>query len=154
MKWLSCALVIASVGVAEQKAITTSKGWVKAPTAGATTATAFAVVENPTMYDVYLVSATSDAAGAIEFRSSAAGGAPPAAMEVIEAPAYGRVELKPDGVHMLLKDLKRPLKAGDTVTIVLTTDNGATIDVAAEVRADPPAQQSLVRARRAQTGAN
>ena len=48
--------------------------------------------------------------------------------------AQNETELKPGAVRIRLKDLKKPLKAGDTVALTLTTDGGATIKVSAEVR--------------------
>jgi copper(I)-binding protein len=40
----------------------------------------------------------------------------------------------PGGVYLLLVDLKRPLKEGDTVTLALSTDNAGTLEVTAIVR--------------------
>ena len=130
------AVVLAALLVAsliEQKVVTASKGWIKAPAAGDTTATAFVVVDNPTMYDVYLMSASTDVAGKAQFQKMV--GAKAEVIESITAPAYDSVELKPDGNQILLMDLKRPLNPGDKVKIMLTTDNFATIEVEAEVRA-------------------
>ena len=124
------ALLVASL--VEQKTLNASKAWVKAPAAGETTATAFVVVDNPTMYDVYLVSVSTDAAGKAQFQKMV--GAKAEAIESITAPAYDSVELKPDGNQILLMDLKRPLNAGDKIKLTLTTDNFATIEVEAEVR--------------------
>jgi hypothetical protein len=129
------AVVLAALLVAsliDQKVVTASKGWIKAPAAGETTATAFVVVDNPTMYDVYLVSASTDVAGKAQFQKMV--GAKAEVIESITAPAYDSVELKPDGNQILLTDLKRPLNPGDKVKITLTTDNFATIEVDAEVR--------------------
>ncbi len=38
----------------------------------------------------------------------------------LELPAGKAVELKPGGYHVMLMDLKQPLKAGDTVPVTLT----------------------------------
>jgi periplasmic copper chaperone A len=124
--------VILVASIAPQKNLTATKAWVKAPATGETTATAFVVVDNPTMYDVYLVSVTTDAAGKVQFQKPVE--AKSDVVEFVIAPAYGSVELKPDGVQMRLIDLKRTLNPGDTVTLTLTTDNGLEIEVSAEVR--------------------
>jgi copper(I)-binding protein len=124
------ALLVASL--VEQKVVTASKAWIKAPAAGETTAIAFVVVDNPTMYDVYLMSASTDVAGKVQFQKMV--GAKAEVIESITAPAYDSVELKPDGNQILLMDLKRPLNPGDKVRITLTTDNFATIEAEAEVR--------------------
>ncbi len=138
MKPLTAAagvIVLAVASIAAQKQLSASKAWVKAPAAGETSAIAFAVVDNPTMYDVYLMSAASDVAEAVEFRR-AKGGGPPEVVANLTAPAYGAVELKADGVYLLLTGLKRALKRGETIAITLTTDGGVAIDVAAEVRSN------------------
>ena len=127
---LLAALVAASL--VGQKTLSASKAWIKAPAAGETTATAYVVVDNPTMYDVYLMSASTDAAGRAQFQKVVAGKAEP--VEAVIAPAYDSVELKPEGNQILLTDLKRPLAVGDKITLFLTTDGGLTIEVEAEVR--------------------
>lgn len=119
---------------AAQKAPSASEGWVKLSPADADAATAFAVIDNPTMYDVYLVSASSDVAAGVLFNDASPTAAKQATPKEVTAPAFGRVELKPDGVHLVLKGLKRALKAGETVSITLVTDGGVSIAVAAIVK--------------------
>ena len=121
--------------VAQEKVVSASKAWVKAPAAGETTATAFVVVDNPTMYDVYLVSASTEVAGSVQFqRAPKTADAKPEPVSALTAPAYGMVELKPDGVYLLLSDLKRPINAGDIVVLRLTTDGGVVLEATAQVR--------------------
>ena len=119
----------AGVGVAQQDGVSASKGWVKLPTAGETTAAAFAVVNNPTMYDVYLVSATTDVAEKVEFRQT-----PDQSPKELTVPAYGAVAMGTDGVHLLLTDLKRPLEENEHVSLTLETSDGITMTVSAVVR--------------------
>lgn len=121
-------------GEAAQKAPSASQGWITLSPTDAATATAFAVIDNPTMYDVYLVSASSEIAGEIGFVDASRAAAPPAPVTEVTAPAYGKVELKPNGVHLVLKRLKRPLKAGETVALTLVTDGSVAIPVAAIVK--------------------
>jgi copper(I)-binding protein len=117
-----------------QKPLTAAKSWIKAPGESAKSAVAFTVIDNPTMYDVYLVSATTEVAGSVQFVALAKDGSEPKPVEALSAPAYGSVELKADGTHLLLRDLKRPLEVGEKIAIYITTDGGASIEVAAEVR--------------------
>ena len=117
---------------AQANGVAVADGWVKTPAAGETTAAAFALIRNPTMYDVYVTSAIADLAGSIELRDAVpktSGKAVPH----ITVPAYESVKMGPAGVHLLLKDLKKPLKEGDIVHLTLTTDQGA-LKVAAVVR--------------------
>lgn len=127
------ALTSTSDAVAGQaKPVTAAEGWVQTPAAGATTAIAFALVGNPTMYDVFVTAASTDAAGSVELRQ-AAPGTSGKAVPHITVPAYESVRMTPAGVHLLLKDLKAPLKEGATVNLTLTTDQGV-LKVAAIVR--------------------
>lgn len=127
------AFVIATP-LAAQKTPSASKAWIKAPAAGDKTAHAFVVVDNPTMYDVYVVSAETDVAEKVTFEQPAAAGAAAQAVAQLTAPAYDSLELKPEGVHMVLTGLKKPLNPGDKVTIVLATDSGLSLEVSADVR--------------------
>lgn len=111
-----------------------SDGWVKLPAEGETSAGAFAVVRNPTMYDIYLVSAVSEVAGKIEFRETSGGDAKP--MPELTVPAYGKLTMTPDGAHLLLVDLKHPLKKDEAVPLTITTDGGAKLSVNAVVRTE------------------
>ncbi|MDP1570637.1 MAG: copper chaperone PCu(A)C [Vicinamibacterales bacterium] len=115
------------------QSLSVSAPWIPAPAADATTAIVHLVVENPTMYDVYVMSATSDAAEAVELRESDGhGGTRPASS--LTASAYGSLEMTEAGPHLRLTNLTRPIKAGDTVAIVLATDGGERLTVAAIVK--------------------
>ncbi len=124
------ALVLAGGAlVAQQEEASVSDGWVKLPAAGETSALAFARVKNPTMYDVYLVSVTTEVAEKVEFRRSA-----DEAMAEVTVPAYGAVGMAADGLHLLLTELKRPLEIDERITLTLKTSDGVSMTVAAVVR--------------------
>jgi copper(I)-binding protein len=135
MKTLRLAAVVAgllmTVNLAAQGAVTASSGWVMEPAAEATSTSAYAVIENPSMYEVYVVGVTADAAASAEVADGPATTAK--ALRELAVPAYGRTEMKPGGVHIVLKELKKPLKAGDSVELTLTTDGGAIIKLTAAV---------------------
>lgn len=58
----------------------------------------------------------------------------------IDVPAKGRVELAPGGLHVMFLGLKQDLKAGETVAITLTFDDGSTTTVNAPIKeVTPPA---------------
>ena len=111
-----------------QPAITAADAWAVESAADGT-AVAYLSISNPTMYDIYVVEATSAAAGKIELRSRDK----PA--KELTVPAYGSLELTPEGPHLLLMDVKKALKAGDYVTLTLMTDGGVTIVTSAVVKA-------------------
>ena len=111
-----------------QPAITASDGWI-AESAPDGTAAAYLSISNPTMYDIYVVKATSDAAGKIELRDG------DKAVKEITVPSYGSAELTATGPHVMLMDLKNALKAGENVTLTLMTDGGVTVVTTAVVKA-------------------
>jgi len=60
------------------------------------------------------------------------------AVDALPLPAGKPVELKPNGLHMMLVGLKAPLKAGDVVPIKLVVEDAKgkrqTVDVKATAR--------------------
>ena len=88
-----------------------------------------------------LVSASSPVAGIVEIHEMAMEGnvMKMRAIPGLELPAGKPVELKPGGYHVMLIDLKQPLKAGDTVpvTLVIESKDGKreSVEVKAPVRA-------------------
>lgn len=121
-------IVVSAILSAAQPAVSASDGWVAAPAAGATTAAAYVTIQNPTMYDVYVVSATAEVAGKIELRD----GDQPA--KELTVPSFGSLELKSGEASMLLMELKRPLKTGETIELTLRTDGGISLKIAAVVK--------------------
>jgi copper(I)-binding protein len=95
----------------------------------------YGMLTNPTMYDVYVQSGTSNA-GKVELRegdpSTALGAGKPTSN--ITIPSYGSVELKADGPFVLLSELKGQPKAGETINLKLMTDGGVAIAIAATIK--------------------
>ena len=95
----------------------------------------YATLTNPTMYDAYVQSGTSDA-GKVELRegdpSTALGAGKPASN--ITIPAFGSVELKAGGPFVLVSELKGQPKAGETINVKLMTDGGIAIAIAAVIK--------------------
>ena len=129
---ISAAAIVLS---GQAATISASAGWIKTPAAGDKAAMAFATINNPTMYDVYFTTGSSDAAGKVEFRDKSKGADQPAqAAEFLLVPAYGSLSMDQNSVYVMLLDLKRPLKQGETVSLTLATSDGAKVQVAAAVR--------------------
>src|SRR5215831_996688 len=129
--WLMMAAVLVvapALLTGQDKGVKASNGWVKLPGSGETQAMAFVTLENPGMYEVNITSATADAAGKVEMRDAGQ------AVTFINVPAYGRVDMSPGAVHLVLLAVKQPLKEGDAVTLTLATDSDITLTVAAQVR--------------------
>jgi copper(I)-binding protein len=64
------------------------------------------------------------------------------ALPRIDLPAGQTVKLTPGGMHVMLIDVKQPLKAGDKVPLVLSVQSSGmsltTVKLEAEVRTAPP----------------
>jgi copper(I)-binding protein len=119
----------------QDRGVKASNARVTLPGPGETEAMAFVTIENPGMYEVNLVSATSDAAGKVELRDAGqSGDARLKPVTFINVPAYGRVDMSSTGVHLMLIGVKRPLTEGDTITLTLATDMDITLNVSAIVR--------------------
>jgi copper(I)-binding protein len=116
---------------AQDKPITATDAWVKLPEPGAKSTVAFATINNPGMYAIYLVSGTSEVAGKIEFRDASKANA---VQEDVTVIAYESTYMNPKGVHIYLSDLKKELKEGDTVYMTLKTELGLPVEVEAKVR--------------------
>src|SRR5688572_22148723 len=119
---LVCAAALAATATiaSGQAKLGVSSPWVKAPAVGETMAMAFVTITNPGMYDVFLTSATTDAAGKVEFRDKSKGTDPRAQVVAnVTVPAYGDLSMDENSVYLMLTDLKRPLKTGDSVMLTL-----------------------------------
>ena len=130
---LALCLIILSASVAavqQRKDTAITSGWVKVPAAGATEAQAYLVIDNPTQYDVFLQKASSDAAGAVEFHAAGK----PEPLTFVTVTAYESLEMSAKGTYLLLRDLKKPLTAGATVPISVTTDRGTPLTIEAVVK--------------------
>jgi copper(I)-binding protein len=87
----------------------------------------YAMLTNPTMYDAYVQSGTSDA-GRVELREG------DQATSNITIPSFGSVELKAGGPFVLVTELTGQPKAGETINLKLMTDGGIAIAIAATIK--------------------
>lgn len=129
-RWIMAVLLAAATVLAQDDDPKASEAWVKLPSEGETSASVYAVVRNPGMYDVYLVSATSEVAGKVELKDGGDGA------KELTVPAYGKLTMKADGAHLVLIDLKRALEAGERVPLTITTDSSVKLRVRAVVRTE------------------
>jgi copper(I)-binding protein len=127
---LSASTVDWPVSAHLQRTVRAMDGWIKP--GGPTEATAFVVVDNGTMYDIYLVGAESDAAGSVELVQTTNGKT--ARVKEVPVAAFDRLEMSADGTFLKLSHLKRAFKSGETATILLVTDAGERLSVAAVVK--------------------
>ena len=98
---------------------------------------AYMVIENRGNAPDRLLGASGDVAAAIEVHETKQKDGMMMMEEVkdgLEVPANGNVELKPAGYHIMLIDLKRELKPGDTFKLTLNFSSGKTVAVDVAVR--------------------
>ena len=91
-----------------------------------------------------LVSASSPAARSVELHQSMVSNGPGGAMSHmaplagVDVPAHGLVAFAPDGRHMMLMGLKRPLKPGEAVPVTLVFQRAGPVRATLAVRTTPP----------------
>jgi periplasmic copper chaperone A len=118
---------------------TVADAWVRGTVAQQKASGLFAKITSAT--GGRLISATSTVAGVVEIHEMAMSGdvMKMRAVAGLDLPAGKAVELKPGGYHLMLLELNQPLKAGDTVSVVLTIEGPdkkrETLEVKAPVRA-------------------
>ncbi len=120
LAWLCLAplLALASPAFAQ---IRIENAWSRATPPGATIGVGYLTIRNGSSAPDKLVSASSPAAGKVETHVTFRDGDINRMREVpgYDVPANAVVELKPGGAHLMLMNLKAPLKEGDKVPLVL-----------------------------------
>jgi copper(I)-binding protein len=117
------ALSLALLACAAQAQTTVKEAWVRGTVAQQKATGAFAQITSA--QGGRLVSVASPVAGVAEIHEMAMEGTTMkmrALPNGLELPAGKTVELKPGGYHVMLMDLKQPLKAGDTVPLTLVVE--------------------------------
>ena len=124
--------------------MTTDKVQVFETSEGMKNGAVFLTVKNTGNKSDALISASSDVAARTELHemSETNGVMKMRKVEKIDIAAEQSVELKSGGYHIMLMDLKKPLKAGDTIPLTLTFESGETETVNATVEARSKAAQS------------
>jgi len=114
---LAVAVMFASAAGAQELVVKNAKVIV-APSSP-TDARVVGVISNPSMYSTYLVSATSDAAARVELRDARK---KDVKVPEVEIPAYGALTLEAKGLYLTLVDLKKPLRPGARVEVILVNE--------------------------------
>ena len=121
--------------------VAVSGAWARATVPGQPVAAAY--LDILSRQGATLIGVRSDAAGAVQVHSMREDGGVMRMREVerLELPAGQTVRLAPSGTHLMLLDLKRPLRSGDSITLDLTLVDKAgrsrTVHTVAPVRAGP-----------------
>jgi hypothetical protein len=118
--------------------VTVAEPWIRGTVHGQMATGAFMRITS--QQPAKLLEAASPVAGVVEIHEMAMEGnvMRMRAVPALELPAGRAVELKPGGYHVMLMDLKRTLKEGESVPVTLLVERGdkrERIDLAVPVRA-------------------
>jgi copper(I)-binding protein len=138
--WVLGALVAASLLASEVSAqsVQVANAWARATAPGQTTAGVYLELTSNT--NTALVAAGSPVAHRAELHAMSVDGGVMRMRSLprIDLPAHQTVKLEPNGIHVMLFELKQPLKPGDRVAVVLSLQPSGssltTLRVEAEVR--------------------
>ena len=113
-----------------------SDAWIRATAPGQKTAAGYMTISNKSAQPERLVGGSSEAAAKVRTHVSVKDGDIVRMREVkgYDIPAKGSFELKPNGSHLMLVDIKRPLKEGDKVPVLLRFEKAGEVKVDFEVR--------------------
>ena len=117
------------------KTLRISNAFARATPPGAKVAGAFMSIENQGTETDRLVSASSPVAGLVEIHEMAMDGGlmKMRAVKGIDLKPGATVELRPGGYHVMLEDLKQPLKQGEQVPVLLTFEKAGTVEIKVKV---------------------
>jgi len=137
--WLALALVIGTAAAEDYKVkmLRVSNPFTRATPPGAKVAGAFMWIENQGKEADRLVSASSPVAAVVAIHEMTMDGGlmKMRAVKGIDLKPGATVELRPGGYHVMLEDLKRPLKDGEQIPLVLTFEKAGALEVKLNVGA-------------------
>jgi copper(I)-binding protein len=116
--------------------IVVSHAWVQAMPPSMKNTAAYMTIENKTGADIVLHSAGTDIARSMEIHRMEQVGDMMVMKRIdnLRIPAGERLVLKPAGFHLMIINLLRPLKEGETIPLVLYFDGGKHVPIKAVVR--------------------
>jgi copper(I)-binding protein len=119
------------------KSLRVSNPFARATPPGARVAGAFMTIRNQGTVADRLVSASSPVAGLVEIHEMAMDGGmmKMRAVKGIDLRPGATVELQPGGYHVMLEDLKQPLKLGELIPVQLTFEKSGVVEIKVKVEA-------------------
>jgi copper(I)-binding protein len=120
-----------------RKSLDIREPYARATPPGSKSTAVFMTIENKGAVADRLVSAASPVAGIVEIHEMKIDGGMMQMREVkdIEVKPGTTVELKPGGYHIMLMDLKQPLKQGDSLPVTLRFEKAGALEIKASVEA-------------------
>ena len=114
-------------------AVVVTGAWIRTPPPGAQTAAGYAVLANRSIATDRLTGGHTSVAASVEVHQTSMGGGMmrmKAMPQGLAIAGSSTVRLRPEGYHLMLTGLRRPLKAGQKVRITLSFQRSG--DVAAD----------------------
>lgn len=113
-----------------------SDAWVAEMPPGTEATAGYLAIHNPSAVNVTIRGISSPQFGSVQVHTTELheGRATMQMRDSVEVPAGATVELAPGASHLMLFSPAQPLKAGDSVTLILDLGSDATISVDAPVR--------------------
>ncbi|MES2742078.1 MAG: copper chaperone PCu(A)C [Pseudomonadota bacterium] len=137
-RWIGAALLWLALPGLGRAQLTVEQPWVRATVAAQKASGAFMTLK--AAENSRLAAASSPVAGVVELHEMSMAGQMMTMRQIagLDLPAGQAVALKPGGYHIMLLDLKRQLKEGDSVPVTLLIDDAhgrrRTVTVNAVVR--------------------
>jgi copper(I)-binding protein len=133
---LMCLAATAVSAGEKTPTIVVSDAWVRASIGQSSTSAAYLIIENRGTTDDKLISIATPVAAMAHLHESldANGVMQMRAVPALSIKAGETVVLKPGALHVMMMNLKSPLKAGDTATLMLTFANAGKFSVDAKVK--------------------
>jgi copper(I)-binding protein len=134
-------MVLAMVALPAWAQVSAEQPWTRATPPGAKVGAGFMVLKGGGAAD-RVVGASSPVAGRVEMHITVREGDVMKMREVkgFDVPANGTFELKPGGAHLMLMDLRRPIRKGEKVPLTLRLEKGG------ELKFELTAQEAGARA--------
>jgi copper(I)-binding protein len=134
VKHLIFLLSLVSTSVFSQ--IEVDNAWTRATPPGAKVAAGYMTIRNKSAAPDRLVGASSPAAARVETHVHERQGEIMRMREVkgYDVPANGSFELQPGGAHLMFVDIRRPLKEGERISLVLRFQNAGEVKTDLEVK--------------------
>jgi copper(I)-binding protein len=140
MRAFLCAAVYAAglalAAAAEPPAIVITDAWARATPPGAKSGAAYVTVTNKGTEADKLLSATTPVAGEAQLHTTITedGVMKMRPVSAIDLKPGASVTLKPGGMHLMLTQLKQPLKAGDSFPVAFTFEKAGRVTATVKVQ--------------------
>ncbi len=133
---LVCVALATCAAQSQTSMLRVTDAWIRAAPPGAVVLAGYMTVENPGPKDIKITAAESPQFGMIELHRTAIEDdvARMRKQPHFLVPAGEKLVLAPNGRHLMMMMPNIPLQSGDNVTVVLTLDNGASLEVNAPLR--------------------